>query len=159
MRRTSIRRLILALGLTLPLGVSTADAAKGVKKTTPTGPQVVTGVVMSIIPNKTGGGTFHLKTVQPHRIMGTVSPSTNTTGKIPQHEFNVTTATRFEQYNGTTGGVVNAAALRPGSRVRVQAVGQQAQRVQIMTARRSTGSVMRHRTSQYHPYHSPHRRR
>ena len=64
------------------------------------------------------------------------------------HAFNVTQATRIAHQNGTP---LSFAALHRGERVRVQAMGQQAVNVRILSQNGMRGSFARHRGRMYQP--------
>ncbi len=139
----------------------TAYAAKGIKKVAPANnvARMVSGVVTNV-SHQNGGGSFHVRTALHHRKIGAVNQA-GAGGANQRHHtqtFHVTGATRFGHQNGTP---ASAASLRRGERVRVQATGNQAQAVMIMSMHRTRGSFTRYRTNSYRPhlYHYSHRRR
>jgi len=151
------------IALILSIGASTAEAAKGVKKTANgNGHRTLVGTVVSINPDKTGYGVFHLKTGNHHKKMSAytnapTNAAVNVQNKPVVHQLNVSSATRFEHHNGNSVSVVTPAALKKGERVRVRASGTQAQTVQILTNHRYSGRMIRYRANNYRPhmYHQP----
>jgi hypothetical protein len=164
-----------------------AEAAKGVKKANAGNSQrTYSGVVVSMNPNSSGYGTFHLKSMH-HRKMGMVNQNVaanganaanNSTSHQHVHEFTVNASTQFGQHNG---GAANAAMLHVGERVRVRAVSSQAAgnqaaaanqaagnqvaghhqavAVQIMSNNHMRGRYTRHRSNGYYPHYHHHHRR
>ena len=151
------------MALILLVGASTAEAAKGVKKSANgNGQRTLVGTVVSINPDKTGYGVFKLKTGTHHKKINayTNAPANakvNQQNKPAMHELAVSSATRFEHHNGNSVSVVTPAALKKGERVRVRASGTQAQIVQILTNHRYAGRMIRYRANNYRPhlYHQP----
>ena len=160
------------VGVSLYLAAAgTAEAAKGVKKVAPANnaPRMVSGVVLNV-SHKNGVGLFHVRTAQHRKKMGAVNPGVNAAVNQPgvagnnqlhhTHAFHVTAATRFGHQNGTP---ASLAALHRGERVRVQATGNQAVAVQILSQHRTRGSFTRYRVNNYRPHlyqhHIVHRRR
>jgi len=154
----------LALFLAVP---GTAHAAKGVKKVAPANnvPRMVHGIVTGVA-HQNGSNSFHVRTAHHHRKIGGVNqvgagggPATGVNQRYHSHTFHVTAATRFGHQNGNP---ASMASLRRGERVKVQATGNQAQTVMIMSHHhRARGYFTRYRTNVYRPhlYHRIHRRR
>ncbi|MBI3863160.1 MAG: hypothetical protein HY290_14815 [Planctomycetia bacterium] len=152
MTNLGIRLVVAGTGLFLALE-GTAEAAKGVKKVAPANgaPRTVSGVVLNVA-HRNGSGSFHLRTAQHHKKRGVVNagaPVANANAQFHSHQFHVTAATRFAHQNGTP---ASFAALHRGERVRVQATGQQASAVQILSNHRAPGSFARNRTRVYAPH-------
>ena len=151
------------ISLFLSFGASNAHAAKGVKKTAQgNGPRTLVGTVININPDKTGYGVFKLKSGTHHKKMvaytnAPANAKVNQQNKPTVHELAVSSATRFEHHNGNSVSVVTPAALKKGERVRVRALGTQAQNVQILTNHRYVGRMIRYRANNYRPhqYHHP----
>ena len=155
MTNTVIRIAILGVSFYLVTAATSAEAAKGVKKAVPGNARhTISGVVTSITPDKTGYGTFQVRTAQHHKKVGVANAGANG-GNGTQH-VHVTAATRIEHHNGSAVSTVNVAALQKGQHVRVTSTGQQAQSVQIITHNRYRGSYTRHRASNYHPHYAHH---
>ena len=159
MKTIVIRFAVTGAALLWAIG-GVAEAAKGVKKVAPANntPRIVTGVVTHVVHKKNGTGIFHVRTAHHHRKLaqtvttGTATTATTTTTTKPQyhnHEFHVTPATQFTHANGTP---VSFAALRLGERVRVQATGNNATAVHILSHHRIRGTFVRYRTRFYNPY-------
>lgn len=159
MKETRIRLAVAGTAVFLVMG-GTAEAAKGVKKVAPANiagnnpgnatPRMVSGVVLHVT-HKNGSGSFHVRTAQHHKKQGAVNAPT-VAGAQPQHhghQFHVTPATQFAYQNGTP---ASFAALHRGERVRVQATGQQASAVQILSNHRTVGNVARYRPPTYMPH-------
>ena len=169
MTNTRIRLTVTGLALFCALG-GTAQAAKGVKKVAPVNgtPRIVAGVVTHVA-HKNGSGSFQMRTANHHKKVtgttntaagtsaaaGTTAAGTGATGTATaattpqQRQFHVTGATRFGHSNGTP---ASFASLRAGERVRVQATGNNANAVQIMSQQRVRGNFARYRTRMYNPY-------
>ena len=149
----------------------TAHAAKGVKKAAPanTVARMTSGIVTGVA-HQNGGSAFHVRTAQHHKKLGAVNQAAGggganggAAGGVNQrhqtHTFHVTGATRFGHQSGAP---ASAASLRRGERVRVQATGNQATAVMIMSQQhRMRGNFTRHRANGYRPhlYHYSHGRR
>lgn len=133
----------LCVALCLAAGVNTAEAAKGVKKT---GQHLVTGHVVSV-QHKSGTGMFRVRTAKHHKKLaattaGTTASTVAATGTSHHiHEFQATPATKITGPGGTP---ATMAALHRGERVRVAALGKQAQSVQVLSVPRVAGVVRRH---------------
>lgn len=162
MKETGIRIAIVGLSFYLVAAGIPAEAAKGVKKANSTNGQhrTMTGIVQKISPDKTGYGTFQLRTAYHHKKTGVnavngVNNATAGNGSNGIHELNVGSGTRFELYNGT---MAPLTALKNGQHVRVRMTGQQAEIVQIMNHQRSAGNFSRHRSMSYRPHIYHHRR-
>lgn len=156
MAETRIRLAVAGTALFLVMG-GTAEAAKGVKKVAPgnvagnNAPRMVSGVVLHVT-HKNGSGSFHVRTAHHHKKQpGAVNGAAVAGAQQPLqgHQFHVTQATQFAHQNGTP---ASFAALRRGERVRVQATGQQASAVQILSNHRTVGNVARYRPLTYMPH-------
>jgi len=158
MRSSAIRLTVTAAALFCALD-GTAQAAKGVKKVPPANntPRLVSGVVTHVA-HKNGSGSFQVRTATHHKkATGTATTTagaaagTKAAATNPQHnrQFHVTGATRFGHSNGTP---ASFASLRSGERVRVQATGNNANAVQIMSHHRVRGTFARYRARMYNPY-------
>ena len=157
---TEFRFRIVGFALVLAVIPTTAEAAKGVKKVQPDNAHHSTsGVVFKISPDKTGYGTFQLRTAHPLSKNDVGNPVVNAKGKTNPliSEFKVTSATRFEQRAGKAVSVAPPTALKKGERVRVLYTANQAETIQILLRPPSTGQIIRYRASSYHPraYHRP----
>ncbi len=151
----------------------TAHAAKGVKKVAPANnaQRMVSGIVTGI-SHQNGGSAFHVRTAQHHKkivgfnqpgVAGGAAAKGAAAGGVNHqhysHTLHVTAATRFGHQNGNP---ASMASLRRGERVRVQATGNQASAVMIMSHQhRTRGYFTRFRTNMYRPQLSRyiHRRR
>jgi hypothetical protein len=168
---------IAGVGIVFSLAAAgPAEAAKGVKKVAPANntPRMMTGVVLSVT-HQNVSGTFHLRTAQHHRKRGLVNQTgvagvngaANQTGVAAgngavnqagvaggnplhhMHVLHVTAATRFAHWNGNP---ASLASLHRGERVRVQATGNQAGAVMILSHHHIQGSFNRYRTNVYRPH-------
>jgi hypothetical protein len=165
MTSSSFRLAAVGAALYLAAVASSAEAAKGVKKVGQVnGQRTITGEVIAVNHQK---GTFHVRTAHHHKKLGAgnggnVAKPANAPnaagGKRHHHgdEFNVNSATRFEHHGG---GAASLASLHQGERVRVRAVGHQAENVHILSHAHSRGNFQRHRPNRYHPPYHHHRRR
>ena len=162
MTTTRFWSVFAGIALILSVSGSNAEAAKGVKKTAQgNGPRTLVGTVISINPDQSGYGVFKLKTGTHHKKMVTytnapANAKVNQQNKPTVHELTVSSATRFEHHNGNSVSVVTPAALKKGERVRVRALGTQAQTVQILTNHRYVGRMIRYRANNYRPHQYRH---
>ena len=149
MTNAGIRMAVAGVAFYLAAG-ATAEAAKGVKKVVPANSQrTISGVVLSVT-HTNASGKLRVRTTHHHKKRGVVNPGNVAAGNQQQssHAFNVTAATRIAHQNGTP---LSFAALHRGERVRVQAMGQQAMNVHILSQNRMRGSFARHRGRTYQP--------
>jgi hypothetical protein len=145
----------------------TAESAKGVKKVAPANAganagvnmqHMVSGVVMNVT-KQNGGAALHVRTAHHHKKIGVVNAAAVAGGNQQHHgrTFSVTNATHFSHQNGTPASVFS---LHRGERVRIQATGNQAMYVQILSQHRTRGSFARYRANTYRPHlHQLHVRR
>ena len=149
----------------------TAEAAKGVKKVAPANAGVNAGAnaganthrmmsgVVTNVTKQNGGAALHIRTAHHHKKTGVVNAATVAGGNQQHHghTFNVTNATHFTHQNGSPASVFS---LHRGERVRIQATGNQAVNVQILSQHRTRGSFARNRANTYRPHlHQMHVRR
>jgi hypothetical protein len=149
MTNAGFRLAVAGAALYLTAG-ATAEAAKGVQKVlSANGQRATSGVVMSFT-HTNASGLLHVRSARYHKKRGGMNAGNFAGGNQQQfgHAFNVTAATRVTHRNGNP---VSVAALHRGERVRVQAMGQQALHVQILSQNRMRGSFARHRLRTYRP--------
>lgn len=160
MSHLAIRSFVLTVVISSVLTVSTAEAAKGIKKGNQTnGTHTVHGIVTSITPDKSGYGVFQIRSSYNHRKSSGTNPASTSNGSgsnHPHRTFNVSSSTAFRHHaSGPYGGTnsVGPTALQRGQHVTVRYTGQHADQIQINTST----SMMRIPGRFYHNYYSRHR--
>jgi hypothetical protein len=136
------RLVVLGLAFVLTVEDSTAEAAKGVKKT---GLYTVYGRVMRV-QRGNGSGRFLVTTAYHHKKAAAAANLAGGAAARPRERvFLVGPATQFIAVRGPTSIPASFASLRQGERVRVRAQGQQAAIVQIFPQHNHPGTMQRHR--------------
>lgn len=147
--------LMTAVGaaLILAANVPAAYAAKGVKKVG--GLHTVRGQLVNVqFGGAANTGSISVRTSYSHRKFGlagnNVNAGNNNMGRGTQHVFQVTPATNVVATHGYQRSTGTLASLRQGMHVRVTAMNQVAQTVQVMMQGRSYNSYHRH----YRPHYT-----
>lgn len=124
----SLGILLVGVLATLTAGVSTAQAAKGVKKK---GEHRVHGIVVGVDHDKNGGSI----TVKTHHHKKKKKTATTTVGQKPkgkhEHKFHVSKGTHFSVGHGKHQKPASFGAVHKGEHVVILAKGHNAEKVTI----------------------------
>jgi hypothetical protein len=126
-----MRNCLIVLGTLLGLGLigSSAQASKGVKKTTGA-EQHIRGTVVAVHHNKNGHGSITIKTHQ-HKKKTQVAAATRGGGKSHTKTYTVSKNTQFSVDHGQTHKTAGFRAVHKGEQVSIAHKGQHADKVSI----------------------------